>query len=74
MASPGLAPPKPNSRKALLVYRVQPRGQASLAEALATKYAGALAFSRTSDPDSGSFADTEVIAVYGAVDTGTPQG
>lgn len=44
------------------------------AEAMAAKHAGALAFSRTGDPDSGSFADGEVIAVYGAVDTGALQG
>ena len=42
--------------------------------ALSAKHAGALAFSRTGDPDSGHFGDAEVIAVYGAVDTGTLQG
>ena len=40
------------------------------AEAMAAKHAGALASSRTGDPDSGSFADAEVIAVYGAADKG----
>lgn len=44
------------------------------AEAMASKHAGALAFSRTGDPDIGNFADAEVIAVYGAVDTGALQG
>jgi hypothetical protein len=44
------------------------------AQALAEKHAGALAFSRTGNPDSGDFGDAEVIAVYGAVDTGALQG
>lgn len=44
------------------------------AQALATKHAGALAFSRTGVPESGEFQDGEVIAVYGAVDTGALQG
>ena len=44
------------------------------AQALAPKHAGALAFRRTGDPDSGDFADAEVIAVFGAVDTGAMQG
>ena len=39
------------------------------AEAMAAKHAGALAFSRTGDPDVGRFEDADVIAVYGAVDT-----
>ena len=43
-------------------------------EAMAAKHAGALAFSRTGDPDSGSFGDADVIAVYGAVDTGGCRG
>lgn len=44
------------------------------AEALAVKHAGALAFSRTGDPNSGDFGEAEVIAVFGAVDTGALQG
>ena len=44
------------------------------AEAMPTKHAGALAFSRTADPDSGNFADAEVIAVYGAVNAGALRG
>lgn len=44
------------------------------AEAMATKHAGALAFSRSGNPDSGDFGDAELIAVYGAVDTGALQG
>lgn len=44
------------------------------AEALASKHAGALAFSRSGNPDSGDFGDADVIAVYGAVDTGALQG
>ena len=44
------------------------------AQAMTDKHAGAIAFSRTGDPDSGDFADAEVIAVYGAVDTGALQG
>ena len=44
------------------------------AQALAAKHAGALAFKRTGDPDSGDFAEGEVIAAYGAVDTGALQG
>lgn len=43
------------------------------AEAMAAKHAGALAFSRTGNPDIGRFEDAEVIAVYGAVDTGALQ-
>ena len=42
--------------------------------ALSAKHAGALAFSRTGNPDSGDFGDAEVIAVYGAVDTSTLRG
>jgi hypothetical protein len=38
------------------------------AQALAASHAGALAFSRTGDPESGEFADAVVIAVFGAVD------
>ena len=44
------------------------------AQALSAKHAGALAFKRTGNPDSGDFGDAEVIAVYGAVDTGMLQG
>lgn len=44
------------------------------AGALAEKHAGALAFKRTGDPDTGDFGEGEVIAVFGAVDTGALQG
>lgn len=38
------------------------------------KHAGALAFRRTGDPDSGEFAEGEIIAVFGEVDAGALQG
>lgn len=44
------------------------------AQALAASHAGALAFKRTGNPDSGDFGDAEVVAIYGAVDTGMLQG
>ncbi len=44
------------------------------AEALAATHAGALAFSRTGDPDSGEFADAVVTATFGEVDAGTLLG
>ena len=44
------------------------------AQALAGSHAGALAFSRTGDADSGEFADAVVTAVFGAVDTGALRG
>ncbi len=44
------------------------------ARALADKHAGALAFKRTGDPNTGEFGEGEVIAVFGAVDTGALQG
>jgi hypothetical protein len=40
------------------------------AQALASAHAGALAFSRTGDPDSGDFEDAVVTAVFGEVDRG----
>ena len=40
------------------------------ARAVAETHAGAVAFSRTGDPATGTFDDAEVIAVYGAVDIG----
>ena len=45
-----------------------------LAQAMASTHAGAIAFSRTGDPDQGDFQDAEVIAVYGAVDVGALGG
>lgn len=39
-----------------------------LAQGMADKNAGAIAFSRSGDPDQGDFQDAQVIAVYGAVD------
>ena len=44
------------------------------AQALASSHAGAIAFSRTGDPDSGVFEDAAITAVFGAVDTGALQG
>ncbi len=40
------------------------------ASAAAAKHAGAIAFSRTGDPNSGEFSDATVIATYGEVDKG----
>lgn len=39
-----------------------------LAQGMAEKNAGAIAFSRTGDPDNGEFGDAQVIAVFGTVD------
>lgn len=39
-----------------------------LAMGLADKHAGAIAFSRTGDPDHGEFGEAQVIAVFGTVD------
>ena len=36
----------------------------------ALKHAGAIAFSRTGDPDSGDFSDAVILATYGEVDHG----
>ncbi len=38
------------------------------AQAAATKHAGAIAFSRTGDPNTGEFGDAEILATYGEVD------
>lgn len=38
------------------------------AEAAALKHAGALAFSRTGDPDTGDFGEARVTASFGEVD------
>ena len=40
----------------------------------AKTHAGAIAFSRTGDPEHGDFQDAQVIAVYGAVDVGALGG
>ncbi|UDL94132.1 MULTISPECIES: hypothetical protein [Lichenihabitans] len=45
-----------------------------MAQALAATHAGALAFSRNGDPDSGVFDDAVVTAIFGAVDTSALQG
>ena len=36
----------------------------------AAKHAGAIAFSRTGDPNSGEFSDATILATYGEVDKG----
>ncbi len=41
------------------------------AQAAAAKHAGAVAFSRTGDPNTGEFGDAMIIATYGEVDRGT---
>ncbi len=38
------------------------------AQAAATKHVGAIAFSRTGDPNTGEFRDATIIATYGEVD------
>lgn len=38
------------------------------AQAAATRHAGAIAFSRTGDPDSGDFGEPTLLASYGDVD------
>ena len=45
-----------------------------LAQGMADKNAGAIAFSRTGDPDHGDFEDAQVIAVFGAVDVSVLSG
>ena len=45
-----------------------------LAQAMAEVHGGAVAFSRTGDPEKGDFEDAQVIAVYGAVDASALQG
>ncbi len=40
----------------------------SRARLAAASHAGAIAFSRTGDPDSGEFADAVILAAYGEVD------
>ena len=37
---------------------------------LAVKNAGAIAFSRTGDPNTGDFSDAVILATYGEVDEG----
>ena len=44
------------------------------AQALAAAHAGAIAFSRTGDPDSGEFQDAVVTAEFGEVDKGSMVG
>ena len=39
-----------------------------MAQSMADKHAGAIAFSRSGDPEHGDFQDAQVIAVFGAVD------
>ncbi len=39
-----------------------------LAQGMAERNAGAIAFSRTGDPDQGDFGEAQVIGVFGAVD------
>ena len=38
------------------------------AEAAAAKHGGAIAFSRTGDPNAGEFGDAVIVATYGEVD------
>ena len=47
-----------------------PSGEAARrrASVVAAKNAGAIAFSRTGDPDSGEFGDAVILATYGEVD------
>ena len=47
-----------------------PSGEAARrrASAVAATNAGAVAFSRTGDPDSGEFGDAVILATYGEVD------
>ena len=40
------------------------------AHAAADKHGGAIAFSRTGDPNTGNFSDAEILATYGEVDKG----
>ncbi|MDX7952588.1 hypothetical protein P7D22_15565 [Lichenihabitans sp. Uapishka_5] len=39
-----------------------------LAQGLAATNAGAIAFSRTGDPDHGDFGDAQIVASFGSVD------
>ncbi|MCW6506594.1 hypothetical protein [Lichenifustis flavocetrariae] len=45
-----------------------------LAQGLADNNAGAVAFSRTGDPEAGEFGDAQVIAIFGSVDLHALQG
>lgn len=49
-----------------------PNGEAAKrrAQAAAAKHVGAVAFSRTGDPDTGEFGDAVILATYGEVDKG----
>ena len=40
------------------------------AQAVAAKYVGAVAFSRTGDPNTGDFGDAVILGTYGEVDKG----
>ena len=40
------------------------------AQAAAAKHGGAIAFSRTGNPDTGDFGDATILATYGEVDHG----
>lgn len=40
------------------------------AQAAAAKHVGAIAFSRTGDPNTGEFGDAVILATYGEVDKG----
>ena len=40
------------------------------AQAAAAKHGGAIAFSRTGNPDTGDFGDAMILATYGEVDHG----
>ncbi len=40
------------------------------AQAAAAKHGGAVAFSRTGDPNTGDFGDAVILATYGEVDHG----
>ena len=40
------------------------------ASAAAAKHGGAIAFSRTGDPNTGDFGEAEILATYGEVDKG----
>ncbi len=40
------------------------------AHAATDKHGGAIAFSRTGDPNTGDFSDAEILATYGEVDKG----
>ncbi len=40
------------------------------AQAAAAKHGGAIAFSRTGEPDTGDFSDAVILATYGEVNAG----